>query len=579
MKQPAALNSRGLYDRLLDRFGVSINRKKEYEEDSKLPQFSQPENDDGAVILPYTNGQEGVLNYQLSLDPKITSEASLINHYRQVSLFNEPDMAIQEIVNEAIIHDDNKPPIEINLENIDNSILPEATKKDLTEEFNEILRMLNFNKKGSDIFQRWYIDSRIVYHKMVDPKKTTEGIQKLKFLDPRKIRKIKEVEQKIDENKVVRYETKDEYFLYFDTPFQYDRTYGGYSNVTLNALDRNAFLSTNTTAIKINKDSIAYITSGLTDPSTGVTYGYLQKALRPFNQLRWAEDSMIVNRIANSGEKRIIYVDTGKMSPKNAERYMNNIQQKYKNKMTYDAVTGGLKSDPRVMSIQENIWLPRIDGNKTTEIQQVSSNVNFSDIDDVEYFKEKLYYSLRVPPQRFKSEGIQMVLGQQNEVSREELKFTKFVNKLRKQFSYLFIDILRTQVVLKKIMNEEEFDEIAEEIDFNFIEDSYYTEAKEQELLMARIAAAKEMNEMVGKYFSNEYVRKNVLRQTEEDMKRIDAEIKKETSNPQYQDAEEDSFGYGGNDDDGPKGDSEEDSNDGEETNDNEFGVKSEFGW
>lgn len=541
MKQPNAF----AFNRILDRFGISINRRKEYEEEKSLPQFSQPENDDGSIIVPFNEGQEGVFNYQLSIDPKISSEASLINHYRVISLFNEPDMAIQEITQEAIISDNNKPPVELNLDNIEDSDLPKDTKEELKEEFQEILRMLKFNLKGSDIFQRWYIDSRVVYHKMVDPKNPKKGIQKLKQLDPRKIRKIKEVEQKIDENNIVRYETKDEYFLYFDTPFGYDSNYGGYSNVTLNALDRQSFMNTHTSAIKINKDSIAYVTSGLNDPSTGVTYGYLQKALRPFNQLRWAEDSMIVNRIANSGEKRIIYVDVGRMNPKNAERYMNNIQQKYKNKMTYDAVTGGMKSDPRVISVQENIWLPRIDGNKTTEIQQVNTQTNFSDIDDVEYFKEKLFYSLRVPPQRFKSEGIQMVLGQQNEVSREELKFSKFINKLRKQFSFLFVDILRTQVVLKKILTEDEFDEISDQLDFDFIEDSYYTEAKEQELLLSRIAAVKEVEDFVGKYLSNLDVRKKILRQTDDEIKAIDQQIQKEKKMPQYQE-EQDDFGMSG---------------------------------
>ena len=548
MKQPNQFS----FNRLLDRFGISINRKKEYQEDKSLPQFSQPENEDGAVIVPFQDGNEGIFNYQLAIDPKISSEAALINHYRQVALFNEPDMAVQEIVQEAIVNDDDKPAIEINLEKLEDSELPKATKEEITEEFHEILRMLHFNIKGGDIFQRWYIDSRLVYHKMVDPKKTGAGVQKLKWLDPRKIRKIKEVEQIIDENNVVRYETRDEYYLYFDTPFGYDSTYGGYTNITLNALDRNSFLNNQQTAIRINKDSIAYITSGLTDPSTGVTYGFLQKALRPFNQLRWAEDSMIVNRIANSGEKRIIYVDVGRMSPKNAERYMNNIQQKYKNKMTYDAVTGGMKSDPRVILVQENIWLPRIDGNKTTEIQPVNTQTNFSDIDDVEYFKEKLYHALRVPPQRFKSEGIQMVLGQQNEVSREELKFSKFINKLRKQFSFLFIDILRTQVVLKDIMKEEEFDEISDRIDFNFIEDSYYTEAKEQELLLSRIAAAKEAEPFIGRYYSNLDLRKKILRQTDEEIAAIDKQIKAELKMPQYQVDDDDGMGGGGDNRDEP---------------------------
>lgn len=520
-----------LLEKIMNRFGLEINKDRNMAADKKLPQFSPPENEDGAI--PITSGAlENNFTYQIALDAQVASESELINQYRQVALFTECDMAVEEICNESIVQDDERSAVEIVLDGIDNTEVPEATKKEITAEFEEILRMLNFNEKGFDIFRRWYIDSRIAYQKMVDPKKPREGIKKLKFLDPRKIRKVREVEAKVDELNVITYEVTDEYFVYFEAPYQYDKTYGGGTNVTLNRMNRDEFLSN--TALKINKDAIAYIPSGLIDPSTGITYGYLQKALRPFNQLRWAEDSMIVKRIANSSEKRIIYVDIGRMNPKNAERYLQNLQQQYKNRMSYDAVTGNVKSDARVMSVQENIWLPRIDGNKTTEIDTLQSNVNFSDIDDIEYFKEKLWNSLRVPPARFKSDGIQMVLGQQNEISREELKFMKFINRLRKQFAHLFDDLLKSQLILKGIMTEEEWDEVSEKIQYNFIRDSYYTEAKEQELLMSRIEAFTAAKDLIGLYISNDYARKKILRQTEEEIEEEDKKIEEEKKSNKY---------------------------------------------
>lgn len=531
-----------LYERLINRFGIEFNRKKEKSLEAKLPQFSPPENEDGAI--PVSSGiLENNFTYQIALDAQVASESELINIYRQISLFTESDQAIEEIANEAIVQDDERESVEIILDKIENTELAEATKEEIIKEFQEILQMLNFNEKGFDLFKRWYIDSRLVYHKLVDTNATKKGIQKLKFLDPRKIRKIREIDAEINADSTVSYKTIDEYFVYFEAPYQYDKTYGGGTNVTINRLNRDDLLKN--TALKINKESITYVPSGLIDPSTGITYGYLQKAIRPFNQLRWAEDGMVIQRIANSAEKRIIYVDIGKMNPKNADRYMQNLQQQYKNRMTYDAVTGNIKTDSRVMSVQENIWLPRIDGNKTTEIQSLTSSVNFSDIADIEYFKEKLWISLRVPPSRFKEDGIKMVLGQQTEISREELKFMKFIQRTRKQFSYLFKDILKTQLILKEILSEDEWNSIENNIQFNFIRDSYYTEAKEQELLTSRIEALNGIKDFVGLYFSHDFIRRNILRQTDEEMELMDKQIEEEKKNNKYKldiDEEDTSF-------------------------------------
>lgn len=527
---------KSIFGLLFERFGLELNRKKNKVADEKLPQFSPPADEDGAIPI-LSGGLDNNFNYQIALDAQVSSESELINQYRQVALFTETDMAIEEICNEAIIQDDERAPIEISLDKIDNSTLSEKTKEEIIVEFNEIMRMLNFNEKGFDIFRRWYVDSRLVYQKLIDPNNTKEGIQKLKFLDPRKIRKIREIDQEIKPDQTYEYKVVDEYFIYFEAPYQYDKGLGGGMNVTINRLNAHDAFSNN--ALKINKDSIAYVPSGLIDPSTGITYGYLQKALRPFNQLRWAEDSMIIQRIANSAEKRVIYIDIGKMNPKNSERYLQNLQQQYKNKMSYDAVTGNIKSDARVMSVQENIWLPRVDGNKTTEIQTLNSSVNFSDIADIEYFKDKLWDALRVPKERFKSDGIQMVLGQSTEVSNLELKFMKFVGRLRKQFAHLFDDLLKTQLILKGILTEEEWDEISEDIHYNFIRDSYYTEAKEQELLLSRIEALTTAQPLIGKYMSHDYARKFILRQTEEEMKAEDKQIDIEKKSKQYDDPEE----------------------------------------
>jgi hypothetical protein len=534
-----------LVEQFLNRFGLDINKGRNLKAEADVPQFSPPDNEDGALQIPA--GPETNFVYQISLDAQVSSESQLINQYRQVSLFTEPDLAVSEIVNEAIVMDDDKASVEINLDGIDNSELPEATKKEIVEEFEEILRMLNFKEKGIDIFQRWYIDSRLIYHKLVNPNNTKVGIKGLKFLDPRKVRKIKEVEQIDNHDGTFRYKTVDEYFLYFETAFQYDKTYGGSSNVTIDRLNASTFRGN--AALKINKDSIAYITSGMVDPSTGVVYGYLQKCLRPFNQLRWAEDSALVQRIGNSTDTRVIYVDIGKMNPKNAEKYMASIQNNYKNKLSYDVITGNVKTDARVMSVQENIWLPRIDGQKSTEIQNINNPVNFGDIADIEYWKEKLYNSLRVPPGRFKSEGIQMVLGQSTEVSREELKFSKFINKIRRQFSHLFDDILKTQLILKEILTEQEWEAIQDKIQYNFIKDSYYTEAKEQELLTSRLEALAQIEPYVGKYFSHEYVQKNILRMSDEDILQNAKQIELEKNNPQFAEDTGDGNGEDGLDD------------------------------
>lgn len=545
----------------MGRFGIDINKSRNAKFDKSLPEFSTPSSDEGEIILDARafSGGGYSMSSDIAIDPRVASESELINQYRQLSLHAEPDQAISEIVKDAIIIDQDTPGVEISLDAIDKSILPNSTKKEIAEEFKGVLELLKFKTKGSEIFHRWYVDSRLVYHKMVNPKQPKKGIQKLKFLDPRKIRKIKEVEKHTEEDMTVRFEAVDEYFLYFETPFTYDQKFGGNTNVTVNKFNMGEFAQNYT--LKISKDSICYVTSGLIDPSTGVCFGHLQKAVRPFNQLKWAEDSMMVRRVANAGEKIAISVDCGKMNAKAADRYMQGIIADHQNQKTYNANTGEFNTDPRVMSVQETLWFPKFSDGRGTEITTIGSNPDFSDNGDIDYWRVKLYNSLRVPSSRFENDSASVILGTSNEISKEELKFAKFIRDLRQQFSELFSDILKTQLVLKGILTEDEWDEIEADIQYDFLEDSYYTEAKEQELLMARVATANALGDMVGKYFSNEYVQKQILRMSDEQIKEEDAKILEERKNPKYADEfGDDNDDSGGSDDgsDSGSGDKEE---------------------
>jgi len=393
---------------------------------------------------------------------------------------------------------------------------PDRIKKLMQEEFDHIIKLLNFNWTGHDTFRKWYIDGRLYFHKIIDEKNPKRGILELRPIDPTKIRKVREVKEEKDPKtgaKLIK-EVK-EYYIY---------------------QDKN--MSKSNQGLKIAKDSICYITSGVLDPSRRRVLSYLQKALKPANQLRMMEDSMVIYRMSRAPERRIFYIDVGNLPKGKAEDYLRNIMGKYRNKLVYDASTGEMKDDRKHMSMLEDFWLPRREGGRGTEITTLPGGENLGQIDDIVYFQKKLYKSLNVPAQRLEQDPAQFSLGRSSEITRDELKFQKFLGRLRKKFSTMFIDLLKTQLILKGVVTEDEWKEFSQDIAIDYLKDTHFSELKESEILRERLGTLREMDEYVGKYYSKEWVRKNVLMQTEEDIEEIDKQI--ETEGPE--DDEEDMY-------------------------------------
>ena len=376
------------------------------------------------------------------------------------------------------------------------------------DEFDEVLRLLNFDEKGHDIFRRWYVDGRIYFHKVIDPKSPRKGLTEIRYIDPRKIKKVREVAKKRD-NKgkgVEIIETTAEWFVYNEK---------GISSANSNA------------GLKIAADSITYVTSGVIDQTKNMVMGHLHKAIKPTNQLRMIEDAVVIYRIVRAPERRIFYVDVGNLPKVKAEAYLRDVMARYRNKLVYDASTGEIRDDRKHMSMLEDFWLPRREGAKGTEVSTLSGGQNLGEISDVEYFQKKLYQSLNVPMSRLDSDnGFNM--GRAAEITRDELKFTKFVARLRKRFTGVFNDILKTQLVLKGIITIEDWSRIKEHIQYTFLKDGYFAELKNAEILRERLSLAQEVSPYVGKYYSVEYVRKHILQQTDEDIIEIDGQIASE---------------------------------------------------
>ena len=520
-----------LLESLVNVFGYEIAPKEKKAREDKSKTFAPPESD-GSYLLA-----DGRFSHAIAFENVANSEFTLIEFYRQMALHPQVDMAIEEIVNEAIVNDEKNVPVEINLDLVE---VPKSVQTKIKEEFEYLLGLLDFNTKGYRLFRDWYIDSRLVYHKAIDMDKPKEGILELHRLDPRKIIKIKELEtertidnrsgQQAAEFPVVA----EEYYMYFQTPIEYDsQSKFGFSNTA--SMSRGNIASYANTAMKINLDAIAFVHSGLVDQSSNIIYGYLQKAIKSYNVLNMMEDSLVIYRITRATEKRVFYIDVGNLPPQAAEEYLRKVQSRYKNKVTYDAVTGVIKDSKRVVAMQEDFWLPRREGGRATEISSLAGGDNLGAIDDVLMFKTNLWNALTVPSSRFKEDTASIVLGKQAEVSREELKFSKFITRLRTQFSELFNDLLRTQLLLKGIIDEEEWEEIKENIQYNFLQDSYFTEAKEAELLKARVETALAIEPLVEKgYYSHTYVRKNVLKQTDDEIEQIQKEREKEEASQMY---------------------------------------------
>ena len=422
----------------------------------------------------------------------------------------ECDQAITEIVDEAICHDDDGKVVDINLDNLKQ---PETIKKKITEEFTNILNMLNFSNLADDIFRRWYIDGRVYYHVIVNESNPKEGIQELRYIDPRKIRKVREVQKGRDPKTgadIIK--SMAEYYIYNDR-----------------GTTTQSFTAAANQGLRIAPESVINVNSGMMDAKNTFVISYLHKAIKPLNQLRMIEDAVVIYRISRAPERRVFYIDVGNLPKGKAEQYLRDIMVKYRNKMVYDASTGELRDDRKHMSMLEDFWLPRREGGKGTEITTLPAGQNLGQMDDVQYFQKKLLQSMNVPYSRLEPQGGGMVgLGRSTEVTRDELKFQKFVTKIRNKFSQIFDHALKTQLVLKGVCTSEEWEEFREKIYYDYKKDNNFAELRDAELLQNRLQTLGLIDPYVGRYYSQEWVRKNVLQQTEEDIKEIDKQIESE---------------------------------------------------
>ena len=489
---------------MADFFGFEIKRKDQEEEDRKRASFVAPmDEDEGIGNVINAGGHYG--QYVDINGDQTKSEKELILKYRDISQHTECDAAVEDIVNEAIVSDDESSPVSLIMDDLDQ---PDRIKKMMTEEFEHVVNMLNMNWYGHDIFRRWYVDGRLYYHKIIDEKNPKNGLLELRPIDPTKIRKVRELKKEKDPKTGAEIVIgSSEYFIF-----------------------QNDTLGTKAQGLKIAKDAITYVTSGLLDPTRKRILSHLHKALKPVNQLRMMEDSLVIYRLARAPERRIFYIDVGNLPKGKAEEYLRNIMAKYRNKMVYDAETGDMKDDKKHMSMLEDFWLPRREGGRGTEISTLPGGENLGQIDDIEYFRKKLYKSLNVPSGRLEQEN-QFSLGRSTEISRDELKFQKFINRLRKKFSALFIDILKTQLILKGVVTEEEWETIRSDISVDFLKDNHFSELKDAELIRERLATLREVDEYAGRYYSVEWIRKNILMQTEEEIEDIIAQIKQDDMN------------------------------------------------
>ena len=465
--------------------------------------FTAPSTDDGTLDVVSGGGHYASI---LDLDGRDRNDLDLIRRYRDIAQQPECDSAIEDIVNEAIVSDERDTSVSVSLDRLD--VSPKIKSK-IREEFNEVLRLMDFNQKGHDIFRRWYVDGRLYYHKIIDPKQPRKGLKEVRYIDPRKIKKVRENKKELETKTGVDVvKAVDEYYLFNDKGF--DSSTGS------------------TSGLKITNDSITYCPSGLVDMHKGTVLSHLNKAIKPVNQLRMIEDALVIYRISRAPERRIFYIDVGNLPKVKAESYLKDVMNRYRNKLVYDARTGEIRDDRNHMSMLEDFWLPRREGGRGTEITTLPGGSNLGEIDDITYFQKKLYRSLNVPVSRL-AEETGFSIGRSDNITRDELKFTKFVQRLRKKFSILFADMLKTQLVLKGVIAVEEWDMFKEHIQFDFLQDGHFTELKNAEILRERLDMLGQIESYVGQYFSKEYVRKHVLRMSDEEIEEIENQIKDES--------------------------------------------------
>ena len=493
-------------------FGFSLQRAKKV---PKGPSFVQKDSLDGSQ--PVVGG--GYYGYSVDFDGTIRNDYELITRYREMVLQPECDSAVDDVVNETICGNFDDVPIAVELSNLKVS---EKIKKLIREEFDEILRLLDFDNRSYEIFRRWYVDGRLFYHKVIDPKNPRRGLVELRYVDPRKIRKVTEYDRK-----------KPDELRSQDLNQQLTQTSASYFLYNPKGL-RN---STNQ-GMKIAPDSISYCHSGIQDLNKNMVLSHLHKAIKAVNQLRMIEDSLVIYRLSRAPERRIFYIDVGNLPKNKAEQYLREVMGRYRNKLVYDANTGEIKDDKKFMSMLEDFWLPRREGGRGTEITTLPGGQNLGELEDVKYFQKKLYKALNVPNSRLETETT-FNIGRAAEITRDEVKFQKFVARLRKRFGELFVDLLKTQLILKGIISIEEWEDMKEHIQFDYIADNYFSELKDIEIRNERINQVAAMDPYVGKYFSIEYMRRQVIKQTDQEIIEIDEQIEQEIADGKLMDPAE----------------------------------------
>ena len=499
----------------IELFGFRIGKiEDDVKRAEEIPSFVPSPNVDGAIEVAVGS----VAGQIIDVEGSAKNEAELVTKYRELSMQPECELAVEDIVNEAIVSDVRAIPVEINL---DECKQPERVKKRMREEFVTLCEHLDFANLAYDIFKRWYIDGRLYYHIMIDEKKPREGIQELRYIDPRRIRKVRDPVKANGGNPPRRgipvVPAFHEYFLF---------NHQGIGNAT------------QTQGIKISPDSICLVHSGILDQRNKMVLGYLHKAIKPMNQLRMLEDAVVIYRLARAPERRVFYIDVGNLPKLKAEQYLRDMMAKHKNRLVYDANTGEVRDDRKFMTMLEDFWLPRREGGRGTEITTLQGGQNLGEMDDVEYFKKKLYKALSVPISRLETDNA-FNLGRATEISRDELKFTKFVNRLRLRFTHLFDQLLEIQLALTGVMSRAEWAEVKNSISYDFVKDNHFTELKDAELLNSRLAILQSVEQFAGKYFSDEWIQKTILKMGEDEIKEITAQIKKERAAEEGEEGEE----------------------------------------
>ena len=488
-------------------FGFELSRAKP-SQTIQAP-VTTPVSDDGAIT---TNFSGGFFGSYLDLENNYKNENDLITRYREMAMQPELESAIDDIVNESVIHDDGGKSVDIILDDLNQ---PDNIKQMIIAEFKEVLRLLNFSNNGQDVFKRWYVDGRLFYQVLVDQKNPKLGIQQLVYLDPRKTKKVRQIIKSKDPRTNAEVVTGTQEFYVYN-----DKSEQG-TTVSTSPVDA---------AIKLSTDAVININSGLMDPKRNIVLSYLHKAIKPLNMLRMVEDAIVIYRISRAPERRVFYVDVGNLPKIKADQYLNDVMNKFRNKVVYDSATGTVKDDRKFMSMLEDYWIPRRGEGKSTEVTTLPSGQNLGELSDVKYFQNKLYNSLNVPISRLES-ATGFTLGRSTEITRDELKFTKFVERLRAKFSVLFDELMKRQLALKGICSVEEWDIIKETIHFNFLKDNNFTELKEAELLQSRIGILTMIDPFIGIFYSKKWVSKNILQLNEEDQKIMEEEMYEEAKN------------------------------------------------